>query len=321
MPMDDTVRVSILTHSGPGCMPNEPMALVVKFPADRNPPAAEQQLPALNLSREGASPLDTRYRKLYEVVFMNSPALISALVYYQVYKKRGAIPSKHPVDSSDPYVGRINVDRIPPPHTAASISWCISKLEELDHSKQSQLFTSLSSESPIGEGHISILTSGCPGSMPEDLMAFVELPIPVASPTAYSSFTKRMQVTTQWRQSKLNNGEMITLTVSTAHLLGNPQWLEATVGEIVRTNDDPPKYQSYTHNGGECKGPEIMIQILIYLLGWSRQEMYQDLAYNAVNDAGKMGRECTLSASSSLILIPFLRISSTRCFYKYLPFN
>jgi hypothetical protein len=55
---------------------------------------------------------------------------------------------------------------------------------------QSQLFTSISSESPIGEGHVSLLTSDHPGSAPEDPMAFVELPAQVALPI----FTKQMQV-------------------------------------------------------------------------------------------------------------------------------
>jgi hypothetical protein len=88
------------------------------------------------------------------------------------------VKSKQPADSNDPYVGCINVDSIPPPHAAASIMRCISKIEELDNTWQSQLFTNISSESPISEGHVSILTSDRPGSTPEDPMAFVELPSP-----------------------------------------------------------------------------------------------------------------------------------------------
>jgi hypothetical protein len=115
-----------------------------------------------------------------------------ALVYYQVYKKRGAVPSKQPADPNDSYVGRISVDSVPPPHTAKSIIRCISKVEHIENSMQSQLYVNISSESPIEEGYISILTSDRPGSTPEDPLAFVE---------PYPAFTNPMRVITSWCQS------------------------------------------------------------------------------------------------------------------------
>ena len=102
-----------------------------------------------------------------------------ALVYYRVFKERGAVVSKCPATSDDPYVGHISVNSIPPPHSHTSIMRCLSKIEELDNTWQTQLFASMSNKSPISEGHISILTSGSPGSTLEDPMAFVELPLPV----------------------------------------------------------------------------------------------------------------------------------------------
>ena len=53
---------------------------------------------------------------------------------------------------------------------------CISKIEEITYSGQSQLFIDISSESPIGEGHVSIFTSDYPGSTPDYPMAFVTSP-------------------------------------------------------------------------------------------------------------------------------------------------
>jgi hypothetical protein len=94
-------------------------------------------------------------------------------VYYQVYKNNTAVKSKQPAHL-DPYVGRINIDLVSPPHTAKSIVRCISRNEELDN-MESRLFTNISSESPIGEGHVSILTGDRPGSTPEDPMAFVTI--------------------------------------------------------------------------------------------------------------------------------------------------
>ena len=118
-------------------------------------------------------------------------------MYYRIYKNYGAVRSQHSADPNDASVGRISVDSITPPHTAASIKQCISKAEKLDNSKQLQLFTSVSSTSPIGEGHLSILTSDRPGSMPEDPMAFVELPDP------FATYTKRWRVRRDLGQSKL----------------------------------------------------------------------------------------------------------------------
>jgi len=214
-PMDDTGRVSIHAYPGPGHMPNEPVALVAMCAGSSlSKPKEEitQQEDPL-VPREGAMPVEMRY------------------IYYQVYKTR-AVRSKQPANSNDPYVGRINVDCVPPPHTAASIMRCISKIEELDYSLQSQLFTDISSESPIGEGHVSILTSDCPGSTPDDPMAFVEMPAP-----AYPAFNKRMRVTVQWPQSS-----------------GNPNWLMDKVGEIVRISNDEPQSQSYVYNGASLQG-------------------------------------------------------------------
>jgi hypothetical protein len=55
-------------------------------------------------------------------------------------------------------------------------------------SENSQLWNSSSSESPIGNGHVSILASHRPGSNPEDPMAFVESPAPDSSPVADETY-------------------------------------------------------------------------------------------------------------------------------------
>jgi hypothetical protein len=106
------------------------------------------------------------------------------------------IPSKYPVDSNKPSVGRISVDSIPPPHTSESIMRCISQIEKLNISPvQSQLFTSILNESPIGEEHVSVLTDSCPGSAAEDPMAFVVGP-----------FDKRIRVIqSSWGQLKFTS--------------------------------------------------------------------------------------------------------------------
>ena len=114
-------------------------------------------------------------------------------MYYMVYK-RGAVISKKPVDSNSRYLGRIDVGCIPPPHTAKSIMPCISKIEKVEKFGTLKLFTSISDESPIGDGHVSILTGDRPGSAPGEPMAFVVL-----------LRTKQLRVTTPWGQLKFKS--------------------------------------------------------------------------------------------------------------------
>ena len=130
--------------------------------------------------------------------------------------------SKHPADSNKPSVGRINVDSIPPPHTAESIMRCISKVEELS-TKNVQLFNSISSEFPIGDGHVSILSDDCPGSTPEDPLVFVIEPVmPMPSSTSVAvpldpTFKKRLRVTRVQGESRCNS-----LTAHYAHSKFSP---------------------------------------------------------------------------------------------------
>jgi len=231
--MDDAVHLSILAYPGPGYTPNEPMAFVAKFSGvDRGSSEAMQSEEGLSPSPEGPTPFETQY------------------LYYRVYKPRGAVRSKRPAGSNNPFVGRISVDSFTPPHTATSIMRCISKAEELDNSKQSQLFTSISSKSPIGDGQVSILTSDRPGSTSDDPMAFVELPTPVAVPIPYPTFTKQ-----------------IRLTHADASGDYDPKWLTTEKGEILRTTHEGPRNRPFVMNGTP----------------------YQCSAYEAVNDAGKVG--------------------------------
>jgi hypothetical protein len=206
-PMDDNDHLSIFADPGPGCTPNEPMALVAKLP-DVGRRSLDTE--AVSLSQESTSPFEKQY------------------LYYQVYKAHGAIPSKQPADSNDPFVGRISIDSIPPPHTAATILRCISKAEELPNSRKSQLFTSISSESPIGDAHVSMLTGDRPGSTPDDPMAFL-----------VSKFAGQIRVTGQ-------------------HIYGqtDPNWLTCTVGEILDITHEEPRNQTYIQNGARFKAKQ-----------------------------------------------------------------
>lgn len=115
-------------------------------------------------------------------------------VYYRVYNKdTGAVPLHHSAGSDDLLVGRISINSIPPPHSAASIARRITKIEKLGCTGQPQLFCNISSESPLGDGHLSILTDNRPGSTKENPMAFVA--------SIHSRFPQRIRVVYSWSQS------------------------------------------------------------------------------------------------------------------------
>ena len=89
------------------------------------------------------------------------------------------MPSKVAFDPEEPSLGRIWVDSIPPPHGPASIKLCISRAERtpaLAH--HANLFADISSNTPLKEGHISILQTDCPGLSPNEPMAIVQFESP-----------------------------------------------------------------------------------------------------------------------------------------------
>lgn len=61
--MDDTGSVSILSNPGPGCTPNEPLALVAKFSSTSK--ISFNNLARAPLPQVGTSPFDKQYRKCY----------------------------------------------------------------------------------------------------------------------------------------------------------------------------------------------------------------------------------------------------------------
>jgi hypothetical protein len=216
-----------------------------------------------------------------------------ALVYYQVYKKRGAVPSKQPADPNDAYVGRISVDSVPPPHTAKSIIRCISKVEHIENSMQSQLYVNISSESPIEEGYISILTSDRPGFTPEDPLAFVE---------PYPAFTNPMRVITSWCQSDFTLIKNVMLTYFLASN-SHPGWLVTRAGEILHTTSDSPRNQPVVTVWGEFNDLKAESYYSSYSsLLYPFEGPTQLLAYEAANEAGKMGCEykCRFSTIHSI---------------------
>ena len=95
-------------------------------------------------------------------------------MYYQLFADDYEIQSKVAFDRDEPSIGRIRADFIAPPHTPTSIKRCISRVEERPALLHADLFADTSCDTPLTEGHISILRTDGPGLSLNEPMAIVQ---------------------------------------------------------------------------------------------------------------------------------------------------
>ena len=105
-------------------------------------------------------------------------------MYYQLYADHSEIQSNVAFDPDEPSLGRIQADSIAPPHSPTSIKLCISRVERNPALLHSDLFADTSSDTPLAEGHVSILRTDGPGLSPNEPMAIVQADVQVNSPPA-----------------------------------------------------------------------------------------------------------------------------------------
>ena len=149
---------------------------------------------------------------------------------------------------------------------------CISKIEELTNTNKSQLFIDISSESPIGDKHVSIFSSDRPGSTPENPMAFVVEPILTVSspasnvvPTPHPTFKKRIRVIKGHGASRRKSSGVIKLTCLPVSDYRNPGWLATTPGEILRTTTAPAQPQPWVRPSGSKFNSSVSNHINTYV--------------------------------------------------------
>jgi hypothetical protein len=89
------------------------------------------------------------------VAFANSQS-----VYYRLYTRGGETISRRAFDPRDRAVGRLDVNHITPPHTAAALRRCIAKIEDNPRYICGTLYTNNSSNVAIPDGaYIPALSS------------------------------------------------------------------------------------------------------------------------------------------------------------------
>jgi hypothetical protein len=179
-PMADADKVTILNRTGPGSTPQEPLALVAKMSDSERSALESGRRGGLTSAESDTKPPEIRYRTSIQ----HSPTFLFVLtsrllgkVYYQLYADDDEMPSKVAFDPEEPSLGRIRADSVAPPHSPATIKRCISRVEKTPALAHADLFADISCDTPLKEGHISILGTDGPGLSPNEPMAIVQMPI------------------------------------------------------------------------------------------------------------------------------------------------
>jgi hypothetical protein len=171
--MDDAGKVTILDHSGPGSLPQEPLALVAKLTDSER--SAFEPVERRGLVNACTVSPNARYRALvYFTAFLFLMSGPSFEVYYLLYADDCEMPSKVAIDPEEPSLGRIRADCIAPPHTSSSILRHISIVEATPKLAFAYLFADVSCDTPLEKSYLPVLHSDGPGLSPDKPMAVVQ---------------------------------------------------------------------------------------------------------------------------------------------------
>ena len=169
-PMDDAEKVTI---TGLGSTPQEPLALVAKM-SDSERRALESRRGGLASDAESDTMIQYRTSIQHFRAFLFVTSRLLGKVYYLLYADDYEIPSNVAIAPEVPSLGRIRADSVAPPRSPASIKRCISRVERNPAlAWHGDLFVDTSCDTPLKEGHTSILRTDGPGLSPNEPMAIV----------------------------------------------------------------------------------------------------------------------------------------------------
>lgn len=169
IPMDDSGRVVIFGANGPGVLPREPVALVIRWSEPNSSPM--NGLGDIGHEIPSAEPHYSKqlFRHYFDWCLSCLP------VYYRLYTYEGEMETKHPIDREDISLARIDAKLISPPHKTGSIKRFISRYEGNPSLTYGNLFADIWSEYPLNDEYISILARDSPGHSPEEPIAIVHI--------------------------------------------------------------------------------------------------------------------------------------------------
>ena len=181
--VNDAVKITnIFNATGPGSTPQDPVALVAQMSdSERSALESEGRGGLGSIAESDTTAPEIRYRMSIQhfSTFLFVTSRLFGEVYYRLYADDYEIPSKAATDPEEPSLGRIRADSVAPPHCLFSIKRCISRVERNPAlAGYVDVFANTSCDTPLKEGHISILTDG-PGLSPNKPMAIVKVDPPV----------------------------------------------------------------------------------------------------------------------------------------------
>ena len=180
-PMGDADKVIILGGTGPGSTPQEPLALVAKMSdSERSVLESDGRGGLASAAEPDTAPPEIPYRmsSIQSLTFLFVTPRLLEKVYYLLYANSYEIPPKVAFDVEEPFLGRIPVDSVAPPYSLTSIKRCISRVEGNPEFAFANVFANTSSDTPLREGHISLLRTDGPGQSPDEPMAIVQVKTP-----------------------------------------------------------------------------------------------------------------------------------------------
>ncbi|KAJ6579967.1 hypothetical protein DFH09DRAFT_323934 [Mycena vulgaris] len=155
-------------------------------------------------------------------------------IYYRVYTPEKAIPSSGAFHPKDGFLGRMDVTRIPPPHTVATLSRCLADAEKLGHQYvQPLVFLTAASETPMPGGEKFSILGGGAGASPDAAIALVLSANPGLRPQRAPESTSGPNYT-QYLYYRLytRGGETASKTAFDPH--------DRALGRIDRNHITPP---------------------------------------------------------------------------------
>ncbi|KIJ94173.1 hypothetical protein K443DRAFT_12337 [Laccaria amethystina LaAM-08-1] len=140
-PVEDSTRIQLrgTNGPGPGISESQPMALVID---------AEKRLSGKSMIAQVAAPKWQGKQRH---------------IHYRVYNESGETASTRSFNENDVSLGRVNVLRVPLPHTAASLKTYLAKVEGV-MDRHTQLFEDEGGNATFEDGDsIALLSGACPG--------------------------------------------------------------------------------------------------------------------------------------------------------------
>ena len=122
---------------------------------------------------------------------------------------------------------------VAPPHSPASIKRCISRVEKTPALVHADLFANVLCDTPLKEGHISILHTDGPGLTPNQPMAVVQMPIEIPSIPDGKYFIRNRAADIYWHTSSPPYTTVYFCVATMEYVKSNKKWMQVNKHSLI----------------------------------------------------------------------------------------